>query len=66
MRKLVLPLAHPLQPDTVGRVGPGMMRMEELAWMFTGCGTQESRLCTLPGQHSRAGPEDKGEPTPRE
>ena len=42
MRKLVLPLAHPLQPDTVGRVGPGMMRMEELAWMFTGCGTQES------------------------
>lgn len=50
----------------VGRTGPGVMIVGELALLLPGCGTQESGPCTS-GQHGRAGPdgEDAGEPALR-
>lgn len=40
------------------------MRAGELALSFTGLSTQESGFCTLPGQHSGAGPNGKGKDQP--
>lgn len=36
------------------RAGPEVMRAAELSLSLTGCSTQESGPCTLPGQKSRA------------
>ena len=47
------------------RVGPEVIRAEELSLPLTSSSTQASDLYVLPGQHSRAGPEgvDLGEVT---
>ena len=38
----------------------GVMSMEgQLSLPLTNCSTPENRLCTLPGQHSRAGPDEQ-------
>ena len=39
------------------RVGPGVMRVEEVAMPLTVCNTWENKPCTLPGQQGRAGPD---------
>jgi hypothetical protein len=49
-------------PVAVGRAGSVVMRTEEVTLLLTGCSTRESGPCTLPGQHSGAGLEGKGEP----
>lgn len=52
-------------PEAGGRVGPEVIRAEELFLPLTNCSTQVSDLYVLPGQHSRAGPKgvDLGEVT---
>jgi hypothetical protein len=46
-----------LQSPVAGRrPGPEFMRAGKPALSFTSCSTQKTRLCTSPGQHSRAGP----------
>lgn len=45
---------YALSPAAGGRVDPWVMRAEKLAQLFTGCNIQDSRSCTLPGQHSSA------------
>lgn len=52
-------------PKVGGRVGPEVIRAEELFLPLTSCSIQVSDLCVLPGQHRRAGPAgvDLGEVT---
>jgi hypothetical protein len=48
-------------PSMAGRgVGPRVMRIRELAMSLISCNTQESRLCTSPGQQGRADPVSRG------
>ena len=54
------PLPHP-SPSMAGkRAGPKVMRVGKLAMSHTGCTTQESGPCTLPGQQGRADPGNGG------
>ena len=50
----------PLPPPAVSKAVYWVMGLGELALLLTSCTTQESRPCTLPGQHSRADPGDRG------
>lgn len=64
----VMPHSHPnpSPPPAVRNAAHGAMSSGGLALPFTSCSIQESRPCTSPGQHDRAGPEgDAGESTPR-
>jgi hypothetical protein len=58
---------HSLLPEAVGRADCRVMRAVELVLPFAGYSMWESGSCTLPWQHSRAGPDGKGkgEPVPR-
>lgn len=58
--KDVLPYPCPLPLMAAERAGPEVMRAAELSLPLTWDSTQESRLCTLPGQHSRVGPGCEG------
>ena len=49
---------HPLLPVAGEGPGPGVTRTGELTLPLTSCSTQESRPCTSPGEHSRAGSGD--------
>lgn len=68
LRDLVPPLiCHMMVWE--GRDAPqGLWQVGELSLPFTSCSTRESGPCTLPGPHSRDGPEGVGvdELTPRE
>lgn len=51
------PMPRPSTPEAGERACPGVIKAGEQYLMLISCSARKSGLCTVPGQHSRTGPE---------